>query len=225
MGRRPGDKGAVAHKLSLALFAAALTCVLIAAPSAAASQPNIAKRAIVAAPSTTADQSAAEESRGLIASVSVCPGQKNLAASIKVQERAMHCMVAYARGEEGLTDLAADEALEQSAASKANDLISCDEFSHFACGRDFTHWMREAGYMSSSCWRVGENLAWGVGAYGTVRAIFKAWMSSPGHRQNILNDFTQTGLSLKIGTLAGQPRTHVWAQHFGTHCAAPPTSD
>lgn len=137
----------------------------------------------------------------------------------------MRCMIAYARSQSGLAGLADDEALEQSAADKANDVIGCDDFSHFACGRDFTYWMQEAGYMSSPCWRVGENLAWGNGAYGTVRSIFRAWMSSPGHRANILNDFAQTGISLKIGTLAGQPGTHVWTQHFGTHCDAPPIQD
>ncbi len=134
----------------------------------------------------------------------------------------MRCMIAYARTATGLTGLADDEALEQSAADKANDVIRCDDFSHYACGRDFTHWMREAGYMSSACWRVGENLAWGVGTYGTVRSIFRAWMNSPGHRQNILGDYTQTGISLQVGTLAGEPGTHIWAQHFGTHCDAAP---
>ena len=134
----------------------------------------------------------------------------------------MRCMIEYARTEAGLAELADDEALERSAADKANDVIRCDDFSHFACGRDFTYWMQEAGYMSSPCWHVGENLAWGTDAYGTVRSIFRAWMSSPGHRANILNDFAQTGISLQIGMLAGQPRTRVWAQHFGTHCDAPP---
>lgn len=135
----------------------------------------------------------------------------------------MRCMVAYARSESGLAPLTDDGALDRSAADKANDVIECDEFSHFACGRDFMYWMREAGYMSSPCWRVGENLAWGTNSYGTVRSIFRAWMSSPTHRANILNDFDQTGISLQIGTLAGQPGTHVWAQHFGTHCDAPAT--
>lgn len=210
------------HKLSLALLTASLVCASVAAPTAAANLPSIAKRAGVAVPSTTAAPSAAAESRGLIASVSVCPGQGSLDAPAEMQEAVMLCMTEYARTEAGLTGLADDEALEQSAADKANDVIRCNEFSHFACGRDFTHWMREEGYMSSACWRVGENLAWGTGAYGTVRSIFRAWMSSPGHRRNILGDFTQTGLSLRIGTLAGRPGTHVWAQHFGTHCDAPP---
>jgi uncharacterized protein YkwD len=222
MGCRPGDKGAVAHKLSLAVFAVSLACVLAAAPSAPASGPALAKRGVAATPSTAAP-SAAKGSRGLIASVSVCPGQENLGAPVEAKEASMRCMISFARSESGLAALADDEALDQSAANKANDVIECDDFSHFACGRDFMHWMRESGYMSSPCWRVGENLAWGAGAYGAVRSIFRAWMSSPTHRANILSDFAQTGIGLRIGTLAGQPGTHVWAQHFGTHCDAPST--
>ena len=133
----------------------------------------------------------------------------------------MRCMTDYARIQAGLPGLTAVEELEQSAGDKADDILRCDSFSHFACGREFTYWMRETGYMSSQCWRVGENLAWGSESYGTVRSIFRAWMSSPEHRENILDDFTQTGISLRLGTLAGQPGTHVWAQHFGSHCEAP----
>lgn len=220
MGCWPGDKGGVARKLSLTLVAASLACISIAAPGVAASRPGMAKHAVVANPPTKAAPSTAAESRGLIASASVCAGQKSLDAPAEAQEATMLCMISYARGRSGLADLADDGALERSAADKANDVIGCDEFSHFACGRDFTHWMREAGYMSSPCWRVGENLAWGNDAFGTVRSIFRAWMSSPGHRQNILGDYSQTGISLRVGTLAGQPGTHVWAQHFGTHCDA-----
>ncbi len=130
----------------------------------------------------------------------------------------MRCMIEYARTQSGLTTLASSDALEQSAADKAGDILRCDSFSHFACGRDFTYWMQQSGYTASPCWRVGENLAWGTGVYGTVRSIFRAWMSSPGHRENILDDFVQTGISLRVGALAGQPDTHIWAEHFGVHC-------
>jgi len=130
----------------------------------------------------------------------------------------MSCMVDYARRQAGLAGLAAVEPLQRSAEDKAGDVLRCDSFSHFACGRDFTYWMRETGYVSSQCWRAGENLAWGTGEYGTVRSIFRAWMSSPGHRENILDDFTETGIGLRIGTLNGQAGTHIWAEHFGSHC-------
>jgi uncharacterized protein YkwD len=69
---------------------------------------------------------------------------------------------------------------------------------------------------------VGEDLAWGTGAFGTVRAIFRAWMRSPDHRRNILGDYSQMGINLLTGNLEGQIGTQVWTAHFGSHCEDPP---
>jgi uncharacterized protein YkwD len=197
MRARPGEKRAVLRKLSLLLVVASLTGLATAAPATA-------------------------ESSGLIAPPSACPGQARLNAPAAEQESTMRCMTDFARIQAGLPKLITVQQLEQSAGSKADDILRCNSFSHFACGRDFTYWMQQTGYTSSPCWRVGENLAWGTGGYGTVRAIFRAWMSSPGHRENILDDFTQIGISLRVGTLSGQSQTHVWTQHFGSHCEARP---
>jgi uncharacterized protein YkwD len=191
----PGDKRAVLRKLSLLLVVASLTGVTIV--SSAIGAPGSAR---------------------LIAPLSACPNQGRLDASAEAQESAMRCMTNFARSQAGEAELSPVEELAQSAGDKSDDILRCDSFSHFACGRDFTYWMRQTGYLSSQCWRAGENLAWGTDDYGTVRAIFRAWMNSPGHRENILGDFAQIGISLRVGTLTGQPRTHVWTQHFGSHC-------
>lgn len=134
----------------------------------------------------------------------------------------MRCMTDFARQRAGLGDLSDAQELDLSARGKLEDILRCDSFSHFACGREFTYWMRETGYIAATCWRAGENLAWGTGEYGTVRAIFQAWMRSPGHRRNILGDYSQIGVSVGIGTLAGRAGTHVWTQHFGSHCDPSP---
>ena len=118
----------------------------------------------------------------------------------------MLCMVNFARAQPARASLEATTALAESARDKARDILDCDSFSHTACGREFTYWMRETGYISAACWRVGENLAWGTGEYGTVRSIFRAWMRSPEHRANILGDFSQTGIDLRTGTLGGNRR-------------------
>jgi uncharacterized protein YkwD len=215
---RPGDKGAVARRLLLSFLAVSLAALAIAAPASAAGRPHIATGTVVAPAPTAAPSAATEGLGGLIAPASACPGQEALDAPANDQESTMSCMVDYARVRAGLAGFAEVEALQRSAEDKASDVLRCDSFSHFACGRDFTYWMRETGYVSSQCWRVGENLAWGTGEYGTVRSIFRAWMSSPGHRENILDDFTETGISLRIGTLSGQAGTHIWAEHFGSRC-------
>lgn len=154
----------------------------------------------------------------LVAPLRACPAQNALAAGAATQEEAMLCMVNFARARAGEAPLEPTETLAQSAREKATDILDCDSFSHEACGREFTFWIREAGYLAAPCWRAGENLAWGTGTEGSVRAIFRAWMRSPEHRANVLGDFTQTGIDLRTGELDGLPGTRVWTQHFGAHC-------
>jgi uncharacterized protein YkwD len=155
---------------------------------------------------------------GMIAPAGACPNQENRTATAAVQEQAMLCMTNFARAQVGEGALEDTATLEESATDKVGDVLACESFSHSACGREFTYWMRATGYLSAQCWRVGENLAWGAGEYGGVRSIFRALMRSPEHRANILGDFSQVGIDLQTGPLNGTDRASVWAQHFGSHC-------
>jgi uncharacterized protein YkwD len=159
---------------------------------------------------------AADAGGGLIASPTECPGQNRLAAPAQAQIRAMRCMTDFAREQAGLGELADAAILDESAQQKARDVLRCDSFSHYACGREFTYWIQQGGYLSTPYWHVGENLAWGVGREGTVRSLFRALMGSALHRANILGSYRELGLSMRIGTLEGVPRVHVWTEHFGT---------
>jgi uncharacterized protein YkwD len=155
----------------------------------------------------------------LIAPATACPHQGDRGDSVAVQERAMRCMANFARQRRGLPKLKADRRLQRSAHHKARDIVRCDSFSHSACGRGFTYWMRRDGYLSGRCWRAGENIAWGGGSLGTVRSIFEAWMRSPGHRENILElGYDGLGVGLVVGALDGYSPAYVWAQHFGRRC-------
>lgn len=206
----------------LSLIGAVLALAAATAVPSASAVGIQGHRVAAAAPTPTAKRAIATSDGGeLIAPASVCPDQEDLAAPTADQEQTMECMVNFARRQAGLGELANADALTQSAHDKALDILSCDSFSHSACGREFTYWMKETGYMSTPCWRVGENLAWGTGEYGSVRSIFTAWMRSPDHRANVLGDFDETGLSLQVGALEGNSGTRVWAEHFGSHCDAP----
>ena len=167
----------------------------------------------------------ARQAAPLIAPQDVCPGQEDLDAPPAAQEQAMRCMTDYARSHAGLNVLSDAEALDVSASDKSGDILNCDDFSHFACGREFTYWIRDTGYMSTPCWHVGENLAWGTGEFGSVRSIFIAWMHSPEHRKNILGEYRQLGVSMEVGTLGFQSGAHIWTQHFGTQCEAAATPE
>jgi len=160
----------------------------------------------------------ASASAGLLAPPDTCPEGASPTAPPAAQEQGMLCMVNYARAAAGEQPLGDDGTLTESASDKSRDVLECDSFSHTACGREFTYWMRATGYLSMPCWRVGENLAWGAGEYGSVRAIFRAWMRSPEHRANILGDYAETGIDVRTGTLGGIAGTRVWAEHFGSSC-------
>jgi hypothetical protein len=51
-------------------------------------------------------------------------------------------------------------------------------------------------------WKVGENLAWGIGESSTPRSIVAAWMASAEHRKNILGRWTYGA----VWTQADAPR-------------------
>jgi uncharacterized protein YkwD len=154
----------------------------------------------------------------LLAPPAACPVQLQADAAVPLQEEAMLCMTNYARSQAGLTELTATATLAESAQDKSRDILDCNSFSHYACGREFTYWMRATGYLSYPCWRAGENLAWGLGEYGSVGSIFRAWLRSPDHRANILGDYAQIGIAVRTGELGGRAGIHVWTQHFGSHC-------
>jgi uncharacterized protein YkwD len=126
----------------------------------------------------------------------------------------MLCLVNHARDSRGLASLTALNSLNRAADRKSGDILRCDEFSHEACGREFTYWMTHFGYHGCS---EGENIAWGSGSLGTPHSIFRAWMHSQGHRENILGAYEDTGIGLRTGTLEGYGGAHVWTEEFGSH--------
>jgi uncharacterized protein YkwD len=158
----------------------------------------------------------------LVAPTSVCPNQTYMSQSTGVQEQAMRCMTNFARQHTGLGELGNTVSLDHSAVRKTDDVLRCNTFSHYACGRQFTYWMKRSGYLAARCWRAGENLAWGTGDLGSVRQIFIAWLHSPEHRANLLGRYSQIGVALSVGNLEGHSGAHVWTQEFGSHCGAAP---
>lgn len=144
-----------------------------------------------------------------------CPGQSDAAAPSGAQERTMLCLVNRARGQRGLEPLAPPSPLARAAARKSEDILRCDEFSHEACGREFTYWIERMGYRGC---REGENIAYGSGDFATPRSIFQMWMRSAGHRRNILGPYEDIGIGLGVGELEGSRGAHVWTQQFGAPC-------
>jgi uncharacterized protein YkwD len=161
--------------------------------------------------------SAAPFPDNLLAPESACPGQGLGNAPAAKQARTMLCLTNYARQRKGLGPLRTAKPLARAAVHKSADILACDEFDHEACGREFTYWMQRFGYIGQGCWAAGENIAYGTGPLGTPRSIFRSWLHSTGHRENILGKYTQIGIALRVGTLEGNAGAHVWTQDFGSH--------
>lgn len=62
--------------------------------------------------------------------------------------------------------------------------------------------------------RVGENIAWASRGYPDYAQLFhESWMNSPGHRRNIMGDYTHIGIGIYTA-----PDGTVWAtQNFGKY--------
>jgi uncharacterized protein YkwD len=193
-----------------------LLCLLSLAQAPASGAIGVANHRVVPQPESSTSGNGG--SGGKATPGTACPSNVGADAPASAQLAAMRCLVDRARRHAGLRALADSTELDRSAGDKAADILRCKSFSHYACGREFTFWMKRVGYLSASCWRVGENLAWGTGATSSPRAIFNTWIHSPVHRANILGHFSQIGIGLRVGTLDGHAGTHVWTQHFGLHC-------
>lgn len=165
----------------------------------------------------TGGSASAHHYDGLLAPGSECPGQTDTSLGVRAQERAMACMHNHVRSKKRLPRLATNGRLIDAAGRKAIDIMNCS-FSHTACGRDTFYWTRRNGY-AQGCWGAGENIAWGSGSYGSVRAIMSAWLHSDGHRENILErDFRDKGIGLEKGSFEGRPNAQVWVTQFGYRC-------
>jgi uncharacterized protein YkwD len=154
--------------------------------------------------------------RGEIAPPEACPGQTAANLSAEEQAGVMFCMTNFARATHGLGKLTPSRQLGRAAERKSTDILSCDQFSHEACGRQFTFWDQRYGYLKG-CWKAAENIAWGTGTDATVQAIFTAWLESPEHHANILGPYKEIGIALRVGELEGNQGAAVWTQDFGSH--------
>jgi uncharacterized protein YkwD len=97
---------------------------------------------------------------------------------------------------------------------KADDEAAKSYFAHTSPdGQDPWYWFAQAGYHFTY---AGENLAV---YFSDSDAVNTAWMNSPEHRANILNDhFTEIGIATAQGMYQGQETTFV-VQEFGTPAA------
>jgi hypothetical protein len=112
-----------------------------------------------------------------------------------------------ARAKNNLKPLTLDTKLSKAAFLKAQDMFKQQYWAHTAPnGTTPWHWFGTVGYDYDY---AGENLARN---FGSASAVMAAWMASPEHKANILNEhYTQLGLAVVDGTYKGQPQVLVVA--------------
>ncbi len=114
------------------------------------------------------------------------------------------------RDTQSYSHLVISPVLEKAAQMKARDMAEKGYFAHNSPdGKTPWYWFRQAGYDFAY---AGENLAVN---FNESAEVSNAWMNSPGHRANILNEkFTEIGIATAQGYYQGKPTTFV-VQLFG----------
>jgi uncharacterized protein YkwD len=127
----------------------------------------------------------------------VAPDAGNLAA-VRI---AVLCLHNRERSARGLAPLRQHARLRRAAKLHSADMVAGRYFSHETPdGTDMVERVLAAGFARGSGWMLGENIAWGSGEYATAAQIHRSWMSSLGHRANILRrEFRSIGIGIAIG--------------------------
>ena len=106
----------------------------------------------------------------------------------------------------GRRPLTMDPQLTEAAHAHAANMARRDRMAHTLNGKTVADRVKATGYAYRA---VGENIAWNQ---LTAKEVMADWMSSSGHRRNILSDeFTQIGVAVATNA-KGEP---YWVQVFG----------
>jgi len=132
------------------------------------------------------------------------------------------CLINQQRTAYGLPPLRANGALGRAARGHSADMVGRGYFSHDTPqGVGPAQRISHSGYLSGGrmC-ALGENIAAATGSFATPAAIVNMWMSSPGHRANILSRaYRDTGLGVAYGYPAVRSaHGATFTQDFGARC-------
>eukprot|EP00644_Phytophthora_capsici_P001739 jgi/Phyca11/107744/e_gw1.14.304.1 len=113
------------------------------------------------------------------------------------------------RASRGLPALCTNKKLQDAAQRHSDDQAQNNYMDHTGTdGTNMADRITEAGYDWGS---VAENIAAGQ---PDVESVMRTWMNSPGHRENILGDYTMFGTAYAYNP--NSQYKHYWTQDFGT---------
>lgn len=130
----------------------------------------------------------------------------------KLAENAIESIINDSRQANGLRRLDSNHKLRDSACAKAQHILKYQYWAHVAPdGTTPWFFFVQAGY---DYMLAGENLAYG---YRNDTETVDAWLNSPAHRENIMNNsFREQGVCSIVGLFIGAKVT-MTVQHLGIH--------
>jgi len=124
------------------------------------------------------------------------------AENAELVRAAILCLHNRIRSQHNLPALKENAKLRKAATGHANAMVGEGYFDHDSPDGDtFVDRIIGAGYARrTEGWTLGENLAWGTGDLSSPSGIMNAWMSSAGHKANILKKaYREVGIGIKLG--------------------------
>jgi uncharacterized protein YkwD len=132
----------------------------------------------------------------LVSAVLVAPAA-NAAIKLTTPEAALLTAMNQTRQTHGLAPLRVDPNLLRAARWQSWDMAAKGYFAHGAFGQ------RMAAFRVRGP-RMGENLAWGTGSFGSPQVIVREWLNSPAHRENLLRaGYRRVGIGAAVGKYSG----------------------
>ena len=128
--------------------------------------PALAAAVVVAALVVGSSSAASQRVDPLLAVADGLPGQRDTDGSPLDQMSEMACLVAFARGQAGASQLHESKTLDRAATLKIDADIRCGQFSHTPCSEQFESTFVAAGYSLGGNYSIGENLAFGQNRAG-----------------------------------------------------------
>jgi uncharacterized protein YkwD len=190
----------VSTKARTAIIALLAAALLVPAASAADAKPDKHRsRAKAAQRCADADLEPTADNLGRIRSAILC----------------LHNQI---RAEHGLPLVRDHKRLRKAAVGHSRDMVKARYFEHTTPkGVTMVDRILKARYVrEDQGWELGENLEWGTGSLATPRGALDAWMSSPGHRANILKrSFRELGVGVVMGVPVGGADGATYTVDFG----------
>jgi uncharacterized protein YkwD len=150
-----------------------------------------------------------------------CPAAASepVAGELRKARKATLCLVNLERKAHGLRPLRENRRLRKAARRHSRAMVRRKFFDHVApTGATLLKRVRSAGYLRGArSYTVGENIGWGGGHYATPLSMHRAWMRSPGHRENLLRPtFREIGIGIAAGVPVGGGSGATYTQNFGS---------